>query len=477
MKLHAFSLVLLLSLQVFAHSESPQRIRYKVTIDKRTPWEVGKVSRWLASQNFDVAGTNWVKGEVEVITDTLGIDFLAQHGFVGMQAMGWPWGDDPPDSRYFNPQSLAEKVRALAAAFPQLARAEQIGTTLQGRPIMALLISTTPDANDARNLDKASILVDGQHHAREVMTPEVVMDMAEQLLQGYGSNTELTKFLDSWNVWLVPSVNPDGVNIVFTSDSMWRKNARGDSKPFGVDINRNYAYKWNGCRGSSAYTWAQDYRGTAPGSEPETQALMKLAQNIRPAAYLSYHSYSELVLFPYGCSNSLTPENGLIEGLAKEMAQRLPRDDKNGNYTPGTPWQTIYAADGSSMDYMYATFGALAYTFEINESFQPSYALRDPTVRKHRGAWGHLLGRLDQNLLKVNVVDGQTGLVGAATIDIDAIPHRQGESSFVTTQQGRFTKVLAPGHYLVTARLADGRSNQVSVDMAQSPQSVTIAVN
>jgi len=259
---------------------------------------------------------------------------------------------------------------------------------------------------------------------------------------------------------------------------MWRKNARGSGNSvFGVDINRNYSHMWNGCRGSSSYTWAQDYRGTSAGSEPETQALMKLAKTVRPSAYLSYHSYSELVLYPYGCSGALTPENALIEKLGKEMAARLPRDDRNGNYTPGTPWQTIYAADGSSMDYMYAAFGALAYTFEINEDFQPSYSLRDPTLRKQRNAWMYFLGRINQGLLKVSILDAKTGNAATATLDIDAIPHRQGELPFETNAGGRFMKVVAPGHYVVSAKLSDGRTGQVSVDMADQPLSVTLTIN
>lgn len=477
-----FLLSLALSLSAYATpSSSLERTRYKIKTDIRSPYELAELSSWLKERNFDIAGTNWVEGEVEVVTNEQGIAFLNGEGYIGVKILGrfpgFPGVGDGPDSRYLNPTTLEAKLRALVAAYPHLSRLEQIGTTLQGRPLFAIVISSTPNAADSRNLDKANALFDGQHHAREVMTPEVVVDVAETLLQGYSTRTDISSLLESWNVWLVPSVNPDGTNIVFTDDNMWRKNARGASRsPHGVDINRNYDYRWNSCRGSSASTWAQDYRGTSAGSEPETQAIMGLAKKIRPAAYLSYHSYSELVLYPYGCKNSITPENTLHEKLAKEMAARLPRDDNRGNYTPGLPWAILYGVDGDSMAYMYAAYGAISFTLEINEDFQPNYSLRDPTLRKHRNAWSYLLGFVSQNLLKVTVVDGKTGNPTAATLDIDALAHTQSELPFQTNEGGRFMKVLSPGHYVVSARLADGRTGSLALDMAGQAQSVTLTI-
>jgi carboxypeptidase T len=461
-----------------------QRTRYKIKTEFYSPYELAELSTWLTAREFDVAGTNWVTGEVEVITDQPGIDFLNNQGYVGVHAQGipglpgFPGFGEGPDSRYLNPKTLSDRMRALVAAYPNLVRMEQIGTTLQGRPVSALLVSTTLDPKDPANLDKASIIFDGQHHAREVMTPEVVMDVADTLLQGYATSADIKALLQTWNIWLVPSVNPDGTNIVFTTDNMWRKNGRSNSRStFGVDLNRNYDYRWNGCSGSSASSWAQDYRGTSAASEPETQALMGLAKKVRPSAYLSYHSYSELVLYPYGCTNSRTPENTMFDKLANELASRLPRDDNRGNYTPGLPWEILYGVDGDSMAYMYAVYGAIAFTLEINEDFQPNYSLRDPTVRKHRNAWMYFLGHINQNLMKVTVLDGKTGQPATARIDVDALARTQGEPAFQTNEGGRFMKVLAPGHYVVTAKLSDGRTGQVAVDMAGQPQAATLTVN
>jgi murein tripeptide amidase MpaA len=167
-----------------------------------------------------------------------------------------------------------------------------IGKTNQGRPLQALLLSTTLDVNSPAYFSKPTIIFDGLHHAREVMTPEIVLDVAEMLIKNQNRKF-FNDILKSWNVWIVPMVNPDGSNIVWTSNSMWRKNARaGMASIYGVDVNRNYAYRWAECRGSSGNTGADDYRGTAAGSEPETMAMMGLADFTHPTASISYHSWS-----------------------------------------------------------------------------------------------------------------------------------------------------------------------------------------
>lgn len=454
--------------------------RYFIQTTVQNPYQLTQLSQWLRRNNFDVAGMDWRNGRVEVITNEQGIQFLESKGLTGYavipaNTLGMESGPDP---KYLNPQSTVQKLQGYAQAYPNLTRLVEIGKSLQGRPIMALLISETPNSNDPKNLDKPSIIFDAEHHAREVMTPEIVMDVADTMLKSFRTSATVKSILDTWNIWLVPMVNPDGSNIVFTTDNMWRKNARGNATSvYGVDINRNYTYRWANCNGSSTSTSADDYHGTAAGSEPETQALMKFAESVQPTASLSYHSYSEFVLYSYGCHGSLPSEKAMVEKIGSELAQRLPSDSGKGNYTPGTPWQLLYDVDGDSMDWMYATFGALSYTFEINQDFQPPYSQRDPTVAKHRNAWGYFLTRINQNLLSVEVVDGKSKNPSPALIAIDTVPRNQGELPFRTNEGGRYFKVLDPGHYVISAKLQDGRVGQTAVDMNGQPQKLVLTVN
>lgn len=257
---------------------------------------------------------------------------------------------------------------------------------------------------------------------------------------------------------------------------MWRKNAHSDGgTPYGVDINRNYSYKYAACRGSSGSKGAQDYHGASAASEPETKALMAIAEKVRPAGSISYHSYSELVLYPYGCQGDVTGEHALIDKLGKDMAAKLPSDRAGSFYRPGTPWDILYAVDGDSMSWIFASFGAPSFVFEINQDFQPSYALREPTVIKQRAAWHHFLDQLQQHMLTVQVRDASGKPVQAA-MNFLQIPHVKGERDFGTNVAGNFFKMLMPGNYSIETKTRDGRKTVTPVSMGDAPQTITITL-
>ncbi len=436
--------------------------RYFLKTNVRSPQEMTRYSQFLQQNGFDVAGSDWKDGYIEVITTPAGVAKLAELGMPGFQKFIADDLRETVDSRYLNPEKVEKSLRELNSKYPQFTRLEQIGTSVQGQPIWALLISSTPNYRSQQHFSKPSILFDGLHHAREIMTPEVVLDVGVSTLATLSRGTQRAKDLFSrWNIWIVPMLNVDGSSIVWSKDNYWRKNARSEGpRVFGVDINRNYSFTWNKCRGSSSSTGAQDYRGPTPNSEPETQALIALAQIVRPVAYLSYHSFSEMVLYPYGCRGVFTGENELISRIANEVAQKLPSDSGRGNYTAGTPWQLLYSTDGDSMSYMHGEFGAVSFTFEINKAFQPDYGIRNATVEKHRSAWVYFLQRIDRNLLTVRVIDGRTGKIANARVGFTNIPFINGEKPFRTNQQGYFFKVLDPGQYTIFAQTEDGRQFQ-----------------
>lgn len=458
-------------------SQGP-RAQYFLKVNVRSPQEMARYTTLIQQNGFDVAGSSWKNGLIEVITDEFGVGKLAQIGLPGFQKATSQNITAALDSRYLTADKVELALKTLSQKFPQFTKLEQIGTSNQGRPIWALLISNTPNMRQAEYYTKPTILFDALHHAREIMTPEVVLDVGLAALNTLARGSrQAAELAARWNIWIVPMVNVDGSDIVWKKDNFWRKNARAQgNRVFGVDINRNYGFGWNKCGGSSSSPNAQDYRGPQAASEPETQALMNLAQQIRPSAYLSYHSYSELVLYPYGCRGVLTGENELVSRIANEVAQILPSDSGRGYYTPGTPWQLLYSTDGDSMGYMFGEFGAVSFTFEVNQSFQPSYELRGPTVEKHRRAWAYLLNRFDQNMLTLRVIDGRNRAFAKAQVGISNIPFLQGEKPFRTNAMGHYFKVLDPGEYTITAQLSDGRQAQIKVRMQGQAQAVDLVV-
>ncbi len=475
------SLALLVSVPLASNQASVPTSRYRFFVQARSRADVRRIAGWLNKNEFDVAGVDLRRGTLEVLTTEKGVKFLKANGLDGRLvnvpiAGGKSKSLTDLDSRYLDPAKVAKRLADLNAKYPAVTRVIEIGRSLNNLPILGMIISTTLDTTDPKFHEKPTVLVDGMHHAREIMTPEIVFDIGETLLAAAPRSLRARALIEGMNIVLVPMLNVDGNTKVWNDDSMWRKNAhREGTSTYGVDINRNYPYRWANCQGSSSSKGAQDYHGASAASEPETQALMNLAERIRPMASLSYHSYSELVIYPYGCEGEFTSENALLSKLGQEMADLLPSDDGNGHYTPGTPWQLLYAVDGDSMGYLFATYGATAFTFEVNQNFQPSYDLREPTLKKHRIAWSHFFDQITQHLETIHVQDAN-GKPVDAKLEIAEIPHSRGERSFNTNASGNYFKVLLAGSYTIRATAKNGLTGTATLTMGDQPGKTTIVV-
>ena len=182
-----------------------------------------------------------------------------------------------------------------------------IGYTLEGRPMYAMKISDNPELDEP---DEPEVLYTAAIHAREVITPETVLRFMDYLTDNYGTDPAVTDLVNSRELWFVPVVNPDGYyyNQVIEPDGggMWRKNRRnnGDGS-YGIDLNRNYGYEWGyDDDGSSPVPSDATYRGTGPFSEPETQVMRDFISAHEFVFTLYFHSYSNLVLWPWGYDQS-----------------------------------------------------------------------------------------------------------------------------------------------------------------------------
>lgn len=338
---------------------------------------------YLRANEFDVTGINYKTMEIEALLSDAELKQIqsqkANIKFSFPQSLM-----AGPDSEYKNPDEVEDFVKAIHAKYPDITEVKSIGKTLEGRDILAIKISDNAKTDE----QEPTVLVNAMHHAREVMTPEITTDMIEYLTSNYGSNAEVTTWVDNTEIWVIPMFNLDGNNKMWTEDSMWRKNTRDGH---GVDINRNYPTGWNSCNGSSARTSAQDYRGTAPASEPETQAMMNFVASIKPVFNISYHSYSEIVIYPFGCRPNKTPTEAAVETIGAEIGKKI-------DYKPGTAWELLYNADGGDIDWMYTEHQVIPFVIEVNstgQGFHPGYAKwRDKTVLRNRPGWMHLLQKL-----------------------------------------------------------------------------------
>ncbi len=344
----------------------------------------------IVDKGYDVAGVNHEGKTITIVMRGSGLRNAAGMNVKAVRNVM------VPDAKYKKPADIEQSLKNAERDYPNLAYVESIGKSIEGRDIWAINLSAKFVNSGS---PKPAILFDAMHHAREVMTPEIALDIVDYLTKEYATNSKVQEWLNNYQVWVVPMVNPDGNQKMWDEDSMWRKNNRDGH---GVDINRNYPYDFDTCNGSSGSKSSQTYRGESAGSEPETQALMSLAKKVKPKFNVSYHSFSEIVIYPFGCNPKTIPDKDKDKyiGTGKELAKKLKRDSGSGTYRPGTSYELLYNVDGGSVDWMYVEEKIMSYVIEVNSSsqgFQPSYdRWRDKTVAGQRPGWQFLLGEMSK---------------------------------------------------------------------------------
>ena len=250
-----------------------------------------------------------------------------------------------------------------------------IGTTAEGRLIYMVKIT-----NSAISSAKPQASYLAVHHAREPMGMECLIYYMYYLLQNYNTDASVKYLVDNRELYFVPIVNPDGYQYNYTTNStgggQWRKNRKNNGDgTYGVDLNRNYgpqAY-WNSSNaGSSTVTSDDTYRGTAPFSELETTALKNYYSSHKFKNSLSYHTYGNDFIYPYGALNRETNDSVIFREYAQYFTSM-------NDFIYGTDLQTVgYSTRGGSDDYFYdgdtvSNGGKIfAMTPEVGTDFWPA---------------------------------------------------------------------------------------------------------
>ncbi|QIE60742.1 T9SS type A sorting domain-containing protein [Rasiella rasia] len=289
---------------------------------------------------------------------------------------------------YLTYQELLNELDEMKAQYPNLITAKapisnfmtegqpdnSVTPSIGGNAIQWVKISDNPDMTTE---GEPQILYSAIHHAREPASLSQLVFYMWYLLENYDSNPEVKDIVDNTELYFVPVVNPDGYLYNEKTDpnggGFWRKNRKNGH---GVDNNRNYDYYiggnpangvWGG-EGTSGNTSSDIYRGTAPFSEIENQAMKWFVENHNFVMAFNNHTSGDLLLYPYGyAENVFTPENSLFEAVGDELVSR--------NGFTNQISSDLYAAAGTSDDFMYGTIGThdkiYSFTPEIGPSFWP----------------------------------------------------------------------------------------------------------
>ncbi|KAJ0174575.1 hypothetical protein K1T71_009683 [Dendrolimus kikuchii] len=236
----------------------------------------------------------------------------------------------------------------LTSEYPYLCSVQVIGKSVEGRDIRLLKISNGKAGNKG-------VWLDGSIHPREWISTAVVTFIADRIVRTFH---DLPESVTNKDWYILPVLNPDGYEYTHTHDRMWRKNRARYGECVGVDLNRNFSYGWGekGEEGSSEDPGNIFYRGPKPFSEPETAAVKRVIADEKAEfkVFLSFHSYGEVIIFPWGYTDDPCPD--YVELLEGGTAMAKAIHDTNGHtYKVGSTKDLMYYACGTSVDWSYAS--------------------------------------------------------------------------------------------------------------------------
>ena len=358
----------------------------------------------------------------EVLLESLGIDYRV--------ALSPSWLTDS----HHSPEEMNEALEDLVRDHPESAEIIDIGTSVSGRPLIGVRLGRSSQPHR-----RMRIL--GAHHGDETSSAEVSLAAVERFL----TDTAYDTFLDTNELWVVPHVNPDGIEAL----SRYNDN--------NVDLNRNYGFEWS----ESSFR-----SGDSPFSEPETQAIRALGSWVNFGLGLSVHSGAINLGWVWNYTEVRTSDEALLSQLADTYADDCTTD---GFWTTnGADW---YITNGDTTDWSYGRHGTLDYTLEVSRIKNPGVERMVAVLEEHAQAIPTILEW--PWWVSGQVTDAESGVPIMATITIDAL-----DQHLTSGHDGHFSRpvedgiwtlhLTAPGYLPASVEVAaDDTSFDVSLERAE----------
>ncbi|KAM5288048.1 LOW QUALITY PROTEIN: carboxypeptidase B2 [Ctenodactylus gundi] len=281
--------------------------------------------------------------------------------------------------QYHSLNEIYSWINAVAEKYPHMLKKIYIGSSYEKRPLYLLKVSGKEQA--ARN----AIWIDCGIHAREWISPAFCLWFVGYVTQFYGKEKLYTTLLRHVDFYVMPMINVDGYDYTWRNNRMWRKNrsSHGNNRCVGTDLNRNFASKHWCEEGASSFSCSETYCGPYPESEPEVRAVADfLRRNIdHIKAYISMHSYSQQILFPYSYNRSKSKDHEELSLVAREAAQAIQSVHKNTRYTHGSGSETLYLAPGGSDDWIYDLGIKYSFTIELRDKGKYGFLLPERYIK------------------------------------------------------------------------------------------------
>ncbi|MCK5503867.1 MAG: T9SS type A sorting domain-containing protein, partial [Thermodesulfovibrionia bacterium] len=356
------------------------------------------------------------------------------------------------DPEYHTYDEIVNLLDSLNNEFPSITILDTIGQSQFNKNlILAIKISDNPEVEE----DEPAVLFDAMHHAREPVSMETCLAIIQYLLNNYGTDQDVTRWINNTEIWIVPILNPDGWQYIVDNNldaPYWRKNLRDNNSdgvfnPLhdGVDLNRNYDLQW--AAGGDTVPGGLRYRGPGPFSESETRAKRDLANEQNAVMSLTYHSPGEVIFYNWDLDGYSAPDQDLYTEIAEELASRIPKISGEGHYDV----QRGEVDAGYSDSYMYAIMGTIELTVETAPSYFPEGGGQQALQIAQENIPGalYVLERVNQAGITGHITDDSTGGPLSAVVKVleiydPILKLRKSDSTY-----GRYSRMLTAGLYTV----------------------------
>jgi hypothetical protein len=352
--------------------------------------------------------------------------------------------------RYHTYEEVLAELDSLHNAFPEITHLDSIGhTTRDSLAIWCLKISDNAHLEE----DEPGILLLGNQHADEILGVEILMWMLDNLLRRYETHdARAIAWIEELEIYVVPMWNAEGHVVVEQGLTWWRKTKRDNNGNHlfdyhdGVDLNRNFPLGWEEADSIPENFF---YRGPAPFSEAEAQAVRDLSRRKRFIITVDYHSPTygrpEVLYFPWYRTErgGYAPDRWVVERIAYNMASRIIRDSGIGHYQ----WMNCGAGNGYHRTWQYEHFAAVAFTIEVSDTTIQDPDMVDGICRRNLPGIYYLFDRAGGPGLTGVVTDAGSSLPLEAEVVVEEAYHAEIAPRTSDPVFGRFRRLLQPGVY------------------------------
>ncbi|CAL1598209.1 unnamed protein product [Knipowitschia caucasica] len=279
--------------------------------------------------------------------------------------------------KYHRMEEITKWKSDMVAAHKDLVKLVEYGKTYENRTIDLLKIGF-------KGQNKKIIWMDCGIHAREWIAPAFCQYFVKTLLESSKTDPKVELMLRNMDFYVTPVLNVDGYMFTWTNETnrLWRKNRTpGSCGCFGTDLNRNFYSNW-GTKGVSFNCCSNTYPGQGPVSEPEAQALTQFVGNISDnvLAFLTIHSYGQLLLIPYGHPEVIAPNHDQLMEVGLAAAEAIEKVH-GMKYKVGTSPTILYPNSGSSRDWARLQGIPYTFTFELRDNGTHGFLLPQEQIQ------------------------------------------------------------------------------------------------